>query len=145
VDSTQGYYFEDLSEGMEATFAKTVTEADVVQFAGVTGDLNPVHVNEDYAEQTQFGGRIAHGMLSAGFISTVLGTRLPGPGTIYLSQEVRFRRPVRIGDTVTARVRVASLKDDKGIVTLATDCLVGGKPVITGEAVVMVPKRPAEQ
>ncbi len=142
MDSTQGFFFEDLSEGMEATFAKTVTEADVVLFAGITGDLNPVHVNDEYAANTQFKGRIAHGMLTASFISTLLGTRLPGPGTIYLSQEVRFRRPVRVGDTVTARVRVTELREDKGIVTLATDCLVDGKEVVTGQAVVMVPRRP---
>jgi 3-hydroxybutyryl-CoA dehydratase len=142
MDSTRGHFFEDLSEGMEASFAKTVTEADVVLFAGITGDLNPVHINEEYAAGTPFEGRIVHGMLSASFISTLLGVKLPGPGTIYLSQQVRFRAPVRIGDTVTARVRVTALREDKAMVTLATDCLVGGKEVVTGEALVMVPRRP---
>ena len=142
LHSTQGYFFEDLEEGMEATFSKTITETDVTLFAGITGDLNPVHIDAKYAESTPFKGRIAHGMLGASLISNLLGMRLPGPGTIYISQQVRFRAPVRIGDTVTARVRVTALRADKGIVTLASDCLVDGKEVITGESVVMVPRRP---
>ncbi|RFA31412.1 (R)-hydratase [Alkalilimnicola ehrlichii] len=143
MDSTQGCFLEDLSEGMEATFTKTVTETDVTLFAGITGDLNPMHVNEEYAAATPFKGRIAHGMLTASLISNLLGTKLPGPGTIYMSQQVRFKAPVRINDTVTARVRVTNIREDKAIVTLATDCLVGGKAVLTGEAVVMVPRREA--
>lgn len=139
--SEQLYYFEDMQEGMEASFSKTVTEADIVQFAGVTGDFNPVHVNAEFAATTMFKQRIAHGMLSAGFISTVLGMRLPGPGCIYVGQSLRFRAPVFIGDTVTARVKVTGLKPERNMVTLETVCSVGDKEVITGEAVVMVPRR----
>ena len=130
-----------LAVGQWAEFAKTVTEADVVLFAGVTGDFNPVHVDAEYAATTQFGGRIAHGMLSAGFVSTVLASRLPGPGTIYLSQSLRFTRPVRIGDTVTAHAEITQLHPEKRRVTLATVCRnQRGETVIEGEAVVMVPK-----
>ena len=141
MEELHGYYFEDLSVGMSASFAKTVTESDIVLFAGVTGDLNPVHVNEEFARGTMFEGRIAHGMLSAGFISTVFGTRLPGPGCIYVSQNLRFRAPVRIGDTVTARVTVTELNERKAMATFETVCLVGGKEVVTGEAVLMVARR----
>ncbi|MBM3524693.1 MAG: MaoC family dehydratase [Alphaproteobacteria bacterium] len=136
-----GLFFEDLSIGQSASFAKTVTEADIVLFAGVSGDTNPVHLDADYAAGTLFKGRIAHGMLSAGFISTVLGTRLPGPGTIYLGQTLRFKAPVRIGDTVTATVEVATLDAEKKRAVLKTTCTVAGKPVIEGEATVMVPAR----
>ena len=138
-----GFYFEDLHEGQEASFSKTITEADVVLFAGVTGDLNPVHINEEFAKTTMFEGRIVHGILSAGLISAVLGMHLPGPGCIYVSQNVRFKRPVRIGDTVTARARVTGLSAEKRLVTLETVCLVGGKEVLTGEAVLKVDARPA--
>ena len=93
-----GYDIEDLEVGMSASFAKTITEADIVMFAGVSGDMNPVHLDAEYAEKTVFKGRIAHGMLSAAFISTVLGTKLPGPGTVYLAQSLKFKAPVRIGD-----------------------------------------------
>jgi len=138
----QGYFFEDLKDGMTATYSKTLTEADVVLFAGISGDDNPVHLNEEFAKNTMFKGRIAHGMLSASFISTVIGTRLPGPGCIYVSQNLRFRAPVRIGDTITAQVKVTGLREDKGFVTLETICTVAGKEVITGDATVMVPRRP---
>ena len=95
-----GYYLEDLSEGMSAAFGKTVTDADVLMYAGVSGDTNPVHLNEEFALETPFHGRIAHGMLTAGLISTVFGTKLPGPGCIYVSQTLRFLAPVRVGETL---------------------------------------------
>lgn len=141
MSDLHGYYFEDMQEGMEASFAKTVTEADVVTFAGVTGDFNPVHVNEEFARQSMFKGRIAHGMLTASFISTILGTKLPGPGCIYVSQNLRFRAPVKLGDTVTATVKVVGLKEAKAMVELETTCRVGDTDVLTGQAVVLVPRR----
>jgi 3-hydroxybutyryl-CoA dehydratase len=130
---------EALHVGAAAEFSKTVTEADVVLFAGITGDFNPVHVDAVAAAESRFGGRIAHGMLSASFISTVLGTRLPGPGAIYLSQTLRFTAPVCIGDTVTARVEVVELAP-KRRVRLATTCRTqDGTVAVEGEAVVWVP------
>jgi 3-hydroxybutyryl-CoA dehydratase len=132
---------EEIAVGQTAEFAKTVTETDVVLFAGITGDFNPAHVNAVEAEAGMFGGRIAHGMLSAGFISTVLAMKLPGPGTIYLSQNLRFVRPVRIGDTVTARVEVAEVIAPKRRVRLATSVInQRGETVIDGEAMVMLPE-----
>ncbi|HEX8359288.1 MAG TPA: MaoC family dehydratase [Longimicrobium sp.] len=132
---------EEIAVGMTAEFSKTVTEADVVMFAGVTGDFNPAHVDAVAAERGPFGGRIAHGMLSASFISTVLAMRLPGPGTIYLSQGLRFLRPVRIGDTVTAKVEVAETMAAKRRVRLATWVEnQAGEKVVEGEALVMVPE-----
>jgi len=129
----------DLTPGMSASIAKTVTEADIILFAGVTTDVNPAHLDEEYAKNTVFGGRIAHGMMSAGFISAVLGTRLPGPGTIYLSQTLKFKAPVRPGDTVTATVTVKEVNVAKNRVTLDTVCTVGGKVVVEGECVMMPP------
>ena len=141
-ESLNGMYFEELSVGQSAIFAKTVTEADIVAFAGVSGDFNPVHINEEFASQTMFKGRIAHGMLTAGFISTVFGTELPGPGCIYLSQSLKFKAPVRIGDTVKARVTVSAIDRDKSRVTFVTTCQVGEQIVLDGEAQLMVPRRP---
>jgi 3-hydroxybutyryl-CoA dehydratase len=136
--------FEDLQPGQSAAMSKTVTEADVILFAGVTGDFNPAHLDQVYAERSRFGGRIAHGMLSAGFISAVLAMRLPGPGTIYLSQSLRFLRPVRIGDTVTARVEVAELMPARRRVRLLTTCSnQQGEALVEGEALVMVPEEEA--
>lgn len=140
-DDLHGYYFEELQPGMTASFAKTVTEADIQAFAGLSGDFNPVHINDEFAATTMFKGRIAHGMLSAAFISTVLGMRLPGPGCIYVSQALKFKAPVRIGDTVTAKVEVLSTVPEKKFVTLKTTCLVAGKAVIDGEATLMVPSK----
>ncbi len=137
----QGYYLEDLKVGMSASYAKTVTEADVVLFAGVSGDTNPVHLNEEFAKETMFHGRIAHGMLSASFISTVLGTKLPGPGCIYLSQNLKFRAPVRSGDTVSATATITDIVPDKKRVVMQTVCSVRNQVVIEGEAIVMVPAR----
>lgn len=141
---SDGLYFEDLSVGQSASFGKTITEADILLFAAVSGDSNPVHLNAEYAVGTIFKERVAHGMLSAGLISTVLGTRLPGPGTIYLSQTLKFRAPVRIGETVTATVTITALDPVKKRATLATLCTVNGKPVVEGEAVVLVPSRTAD-
>ena len=138
-----GLFLEDLSVGQSAQLLRAVTEADLVAFAQVTGDTNPVHLDADYAATTPFGERIAHGMLSAGYISAVLGTTLPGPGAVYLSQALAFKRPVKIGDEVTARVTVTAIDDAKARVTLATACLVRGKTVVDGEAVVMVPRKAA--
>lgn len=137
----QGSYYEDLEIGMSGVYAKTVTEADIVLFAGISGDTNPVHLNHEFAEKTMFKERIAHGMLSAGFISTVFGTKMPGPGCIYLSQNLRFKAPVKIGDTVTAVCTITDLVDKKKFIEVDTKCFVGGKAVIEGEAVVMVPSR----
>jgi 3-hydroxybutyryl-CoA dehydratase len=133
--------FEDLRLGMTASTGKTITEADILMFAAVSTDTNPVHLNAEAAAATPFKERIAHGMLSAGLISAVLGTRLPGPGTIYLGQTLSFRRPVKIGDTVTATVEVIALDAEKKRASLKTVCTVGGKVVIEGEALVMPPSR----
>ena len=141
VGDLHGYYLEDLKVGMTASFGKTVTEADIMAFAGVSGDTNPVHLHQDFAEQTMFKGRVAHGMLSAAFISTILGTKLPGPGCIYVSQDLRFKAPVRAGDTVTARATITEIDPDKRRVKLKTTCSVGDRVVIDGEAVALVPRR----
>lgn len=134
-------YFEDLQIGMTGSLAKVVTEADVVAFAELTGDRNPVHLDEAYAAGTLFKGRIAHGMLSAGLISAVFGTRLPGPGAIYISQTLNFKAPVRLGDTATAKVTVAELIPGKRRVRFDCQCLVDGKVVLDGEALLMAPTR----
>jgi len=138
-----GLFLEDLSVGQSAELVRTVTEADIVAFAQVTGDTNPVHLDADYAATTSFGERIAHGMLSAGYISAVLGTTLPGPGAVYLSQTLNFKRPVKIGTEVVARVTVTAIDEAKARVTLDTSCLVNGKAVVGGEAVVLVPRKAA--
>ncbi len=139
--SINGYFFEDLSVGQTAVFAKTVSEADIAAFAGVSGDFNPVHINEEFAKNTMFKGRIAHGMLSAAFISTVFGMKMPGPGAIYVSQLLKFKAPVKIGDTVEAKVEVTGLVPEKKFVTFKTTCTVAGKIVVDGEATLMVPSR----
>jgi 3-hydroxybutyryl-CoA dehydratase len=143
VIAVQGFYFDELSVGQAVEISRVVGAADIEAFAEVSGDNNPVHLDEDYARTTQFGERIAHGMLSAAYISAILGTRLPGPGAIYLSQSLRFRRPVRIGDLVVARATVTALDEAKGRVTLETVCEVGGNTVMDGEAVVIAPRRAA--
>ena len=136
-----GYYYEDLSEGMSATFSRTVTEADISKFAGVSGDTNPVHLSEDFARNTLFEGRIAHGMLTASYISTLIGTKLPGPGCIYVSQSLRFKGPVRAGDTVNTRATITDFNDEKNRITRWCECFVGDTVILEGEAVVMVPRR----
>ncbi len=137
----KGKTISELKVGDSAEFSKTISEADVYLYAGVTGDLNPAHINEAYAQNTFFKTRIAHGMLSAGFISGVLGMQLPGPGTIYMKQELNFRAPVRIGDTITARAEVIEINTDKNRVRLKTTCVnQEGTLVLDGEAMVSPPK-----
>ena len=138
-----GKTYNEINLGDSARFSKTVTEADVVLFAGVTGDLNPAHIDEAYAEGTFFKTRIAHGMLSAGFISAVIGTRLPGPGTIYMHQSLNFLAPVAIGDTVTAVAEVVEKIEEKGRVRLKTTCVnQKGTTILDGEALVSPPRAP---
>jgi len=136
-----GYFLEDLTLGLSAERTHVVTEADITAFAEVSVDFNPVHMDEAFAATTQFKSRIAHGMLSAAWLSALIAGELPGPGSIYLSQSLRFRRPVRIGDEVVSRIEVTAIDAEKARVTLATVCSVGGKPVLEGEALVMAPRR----
>lgn len=137
----KGITISEMKLGDSASFTKTVSEHDVYTYAGVSGDFNPAHVNEVVAQKGMFGKRIAHGMLSAGFISTVLGTQLPGPGTIYMGQELRFTKPVFFGDTITATVTVAELIPEKNRAILDTVCTnQNGEVVIKGKATVMPPK-----
>lgn len=141
MNELDGYDIEDLSVGMSATFAKTITEADIVLFASASGDNNAMHINEEFALTTQFNGRIAHGMLTASVISAAIAGRLPGPGTVYLGQNLRFKAPVRPGDTVHATVTVKELFLEKRRVALTTVCTVNGKVVIDGDALVMPTSR----
>ena len=141
MNDLNGYDIEDLSAGMTASFAKTITEADIVLFASASGDTNAVHINEEFAQQTQFKGRIAHGMLTASVISAAIASKLPGPGTIYLGQNLRFKAPVRPGDTVHAIVTVKEVLAEKRRVSLITTCTVAGKVVIDGDALVMTTSR----
>jgi 3-hydroxybutyryl-CoA dehydratase len=142
-DDLMGYCIEDLSVGMTAVFAKTVTEADIVLFAGISGDINPVHLNHEFATETMFEGRIAHGMLTASFISTVIGTKLPGPGAIYLKQSLNFKAPVRAGDTVRARATIREVMPEKRRIVLDTVATAGDTVVLDGEALILVPSRKA--
>ncbi len=139
----QMLYFEDLSVGMTETLTKPVDSADVVGFAAITGDRNPIHLSEHFAAKTPFGTRIAHGLYTASLISAVLGTRLPGPGAIYISQTLNFRAPVRIGDTVEVKVTVAELMPEKCRARLTCTCSVGDEIVLDGEAWVKVPSKEA--
>lgn len=137
-----GKSINEISLGDKASFQKTITESDVYLYAGITGDLNPVHINAEHAEQSIFKERIAHGMLTAGFISAVLGLQLPGPGTIYMSQTIRFTAPVRIGDTVEAEAEVIDRNEEKNRIKLKTVCKnQRGEEVLVGEATVMPPKK----
>ena len=137
----QALFFEDLSLGMTETYSKTVKSSDVVGFAEITGDRNPIHLSEHFAAKTPFKGRIAHGLYTASLISAVIGTRLPGPGAIYISQTLRFLAPVKIGDTVDAIVEVAELNDQRQRARLSCKCKVGDIVVLEGEAMVKVPRR----
>ena len=137
-----GYYLEDLSVGMSEVFEKTVTDSDIESFAQVSGDNNPLHLDDTFANTTRFKGRIAHGMLTASYLSTIFGTRLPGPGCIYLKQSVRFKAPVRPGDTVTAQVTVKRIDKDRRHVGFECSCIVDGNEVLDGEATIMVDRRP---
>jgi 3-hydroxybutyryl-CoA dehydratase len=141
MSTASGYCIEDLDDGMYAVYRKMITHADISGFADISGDTNPVHLDEAYAASTRFRTRIAHGMLSAAFISAVVGTKLPGPGCVYLSQSLRFLAPVRIGDTVEAIATVAAVDRRRFRVALDTVCRVGETEVIVGEALLMVPSR----
>jgi 3-hydroxybutyryl-CoA dehydratase len=137
-----GKTIEELQVGDRAEFSKTISEADVYLYAGITGDLNPAHMDEEYAKKTFFKSRIAHGMLLGGLISGVLGNKLPGPGTIYIRQEMEFLAPVRFGDTVTAAVEISEINREQKRVKVKTTCVnQEGTLVLTGEAVVSPPKR----
>lgn len=136
-----GYKFEDLELGMCHETYHTITETDIELFAEVSGDRNPLHMDEDYARQTAFGQRIAHGALTASYISGILGNNLPGPGAIFTGLSMRFRRPVFIGSEVTVRVEITEMLERGNRVTLKVACIVDGKAAISGEAQVMVPSR----
>ena|ERR1700744_6123464 len=137
-------YYEDLVVGQSAQSDRTVTERDVELFGEATGDMNPVHFDEAYARKTVFRGRVAHGVLSLGFMSAVLGNQLPGPGSIFLSATIAFKGPVRIGDTVTTVCTVKEIRERREVV-MNCSCAVAGKVVVESEAVVMAPKRPAQK
>ena len=141
---TQGYFFEDLQIGQTASVGKTITEADILLYAAVSTDTNPIHIDAEAAKSSIFGERIAHGMLSAGLISAVLGTRLPGPGAVYVSQTLNFRAPVRIGDTVEVTVVVAELFPERLRARLTCICRVKNDIVLDGEALVKVPSQAAK-
>lgn len=143
MSTVHGYYLEDLSVGMSEVFEKTVTDADIESFAAISGDNNPIHLDDDFASSTIFKGRIAHGMLSASYLSTIFGTKLPGPGCIYLKQSLRFKAPVKPGDTVTAQVTVKHIDVDKRRVEFECSCSVNGNEVLDGEATLMVDRRPS--
>ncbi len=136
-----GHYFEDLSLGMEASLIRIVRHGDLHSFSDLTGDANPIHLDDDYAAATPFKKRIAHGMLSASYISAVFGTKLPGPGCVYISQTLNFRAPVHIGDEVIAKVRITDLIELRRRAIFTCCCSVGGKVVVEGEAVIMIPSR----
>ncbi|MCE1172205.1 MaoC family dehydratase [Azovibrio restrictus] len=143
MNAQNGYDIEDLQPGMSASLAKTITDADIVLFSAVSTDTNAVHLNEEFAKTTMFGGRIAHGMLTAGLISAVLGNRLPGPGTIYMGQTLKFKAPVRPGDTVTATATIKEVIVEKKRCIVETVCTVNGKVVLEGEATMMCTSRAA--
>jgi 3-hydroxybutyryl-CoA dehydratase len=138
---TSGFFFEDLYVGQTATLSKTITEEDLQMYSAVSLDTNPIHMDDAVARLSRFGERVAHGMLSAGLISALLGTRLPGPGTIYLRQSLKFRAPVKIGHTVDAVVEITDLNLSRRSATLRTRCMVKEDVVIDGEAIVLVPTR----
>ena len=137
------YFIDELQPGMSASTSKTVTEADIILFAGISTDVNPAHLDEEYAKTTRFGERIAHGIFTAGFVSTVIGMYLPGPGTIYLSQTLAFKAPEKIGDVVTVNVEVVEKIEKGHRLRMKCEALVDGKAVLEGEAVVMAPTRAA--
>lgn len=132
--------FSDIVIGMEESYSQTITDADVKAFAGISGDHNPVHVNDEYAEASRYKKRIAHGLISASFFSALFGTKLPGPGCVYVSQNLSFKRPVYLGDTVTATVAVKDIDTSKRRVFFRTTCKVKNKTVIDGEAELYVPE-----
>ena len=135
------YFFEDLAVGMRESFEKTVKNEDVIGFAELSGDRNPIHLSEHFARKTRFGGRIVHGLYTASLISALIGMRLPGPGSVYISQSLNFRGPVKIGDVVVISVEVAELTEKGRRVRLRCECAVDGKVVLDGEGVLAVPAR----
>lgn len=139
------YFLEDLTVGMTAHYDRVVTEDMIEQFAEVSGDFNPLHLDEDYAKGTMFKGRIAHGILSAGFISKIFGTIMPGKGSVYISQTLRFLAPVRIGDTVTTTVEIVDINAEKKRVSFKSRCRVDRTVVIDGDALIMVPSRNSQR
>lgn len=141
MEDLHGYYFEDLEIGMADSFSKTITENDVLDFARLSGDMNPAHTNEEFARTTRMETRVAHGMLTASLISAVLGCKLPGPGCLYLNQTSNFRAPVKLGDTITARAVIRGLRQEKNLVELETTCHVGDTLVVDGSALLWVPSR----
>ena len=141
VKDLNGFYFEDLKIGTTDEFSKTISEADIQTFADVSGDENPVHLNPEYAKATVFKGCIAHGILTASFVSTVIGTRMPGPGCIYVAQNLKFKVPVRAGDTVKAVCTVTELNEKRKFAEIKTQCFVGDTLVVDGNATIMVPAR----
>lgn len=143
MSTPKSYCIEDLSVGMESSLSNTVSERDINAFADISGDRNPVHLDADYAAKTMFKERIAHGMLSAAYISAVFGMQMPGPGAIYMSQTLNFKAPVKIGDTVVTTVKVVEIVPEKKRARFECVCAVGGKPVVVGEAMLMVPSRGA--
>ncbi len=141
MEELHGFYIDELKPDMTAVYVRTVTETDIVQYSQISGDDNPLHVNEEFAKQTAFKGRIAHGMLTCGYISAVLGTKLPGPGCAYLNQNFNFRAPVRIGDTVQTRVTIRQVDTETNMVICDVVCSIGEKVVIDGVATLWVPNR----
>ncbi len=138
----QTYYFEDLSLGMRETFRKKVENEDVIGFAELSGDHNPIHLSEHFARKTKFGGRIVHGLYTASLISALIGMRLPGPGAVYISQTLNFRGPVMIGDEIDVAIEVVELTEKGRRVRLACECRVGDRVVLDGEGVLSVPPTP---
>lgn len=138
-NSLNGMAIDEMSIGMSASYSQTITDADIKGFAGISGDNNPVHMSDEYAAESRFGKRIAHGFISASFFSALFGTRIPGPGCVYVSQNLNFKRPVYIGDTVTATVTVTNIDRDKSRVLFDTVCKVKGKIVIDGNAELFIP------
>lgn len=140
MDGLNGYRFEQLAIGMSAMYSRTITDTDLRNFSGVSGDTNPMHLNEEYAKSTVFKSCVVHGMLTASLLSTVIGTRLPGPGCLYVSQTLSFKAPVHVGDTVYAKATVTELMPEKRRATLHTQCFVKDTVVLDGEAVVQLPR-----
>ncbi len=138
IEKSQGFFLEDLTVDQESVLTKTITESDILDFARLTGDNNPVHIDEEFAKQTIFKKRIAHGFLSASLISTLIASKLPGPGSIYLGQTMKFLSPVYIGDTVTVKVKILSINLEKKRVLLLTECFNKDKKILTGEAEILV-------
>lgn len=142
AEELRGKYLDELEIGQTAIYTKTITDADIVLFAGISGDTNPLHMNSEFAGGTRFEGRVAHGMITASFISACIGTKLPGPGCIYMSQTIRWTAPVRPGDTVVARVTITDINYEKERVSLDSVCMVGDEVVLEGECLAKVPARP---